>query len=139
MSQENVDLVRRCVEAFPRGVEEMLAYLDEEVELRSAIVGGAEGHAYRGHDGFRRWHADSFDSFEELTNEWSEFRDLGDRILVFGHVRARGRGSGMTLDSPMGWVFTVRGGKVTAAQGFLSRGEALEAVGLSEQEADADS
>jgi hypothetical protein len=38
----------------------------------------------------------------------------------------------MELDSPMGWVFTVRSGKVVKAEGFLSRAEALEVVGLRE-------
>jgi hypothetical protein len=37
----------------------------------------------------------------------------------------------MELESPMGWVFTIRRGKVAKAEGFLSRAEALEAVGLS--------
>jgi|SRR5918994_675055 ketosteroid isomerase-like protein len=133
MSRENVDLVRRALEAFPRGdVEEMLSYTDPEAELYSAIVGGAEGNVYRGHDGFRRWYADSFETFEELRNEWSEFRDLGDRVLAFGRVKARGRGSGVQLDSPMGWIFTVRRGRLVKAEGFLSRDEALEAAGLSE-------
>jgi hypothetical protein len=52
MSQENVELVRRFAEAFPHRVEEMLSYLDPEGELHSAIVGGAEGNVYRGHEGF---------------------------------------------------------------------------------------
>ena len=133
MSGENVDLVRRALGAFPRGdMEEMLSFMDPECELHSAIVGGAEGNVYRGHEGFRRWYADSFESFEELKNEWSEFRDLGDRVLAFGHVQARGRESGAEVNSPMGWVFTVRRGKLLKAEGFLSRAEALEAAGLSE-------
>ena len=133
MSEENVETVRRSLEAFQRGdMEEMLSYMDPEGELHSAIVGGAEGNVYRGHEGFRKWYADSFESFEELRNEWSEFRDLGDRVLVFGRVKARGRESGVELDSPMGWVFTVRRGKLMKADGFLSRAEALEAAGLSE-------
>jgi ketosteroid isomerase-like protein len=133
MSQENVDIVRRAVEAFPRGdMEEMLSYLDPELEWHSAIVGGAEGNVYRGHEGFRRWYADSFESFEELRNEWSEFRDLGDRVLALGRVRARGRESGVEIDSPMGWVATIRRGKLLKAEGFLSRDKALEAAGLSE-------
>jgi ketosteroid isomerase-like protein len=132
MSQENVDLVRRALEAFPRGdMDEMLSYMDPEGELHSAIVGGAEGVSYRGHEGFRRWYADSFESFEELSNEWSEFRDLGDRVLVFGRIHARGRESGLEIDSPTGWVFTVRNGKLVRAEGFLSREAALEAAGLS--------
>jgi ketosteroid isomerase-like protein len=133
MSQENVEVVRRALEAYEGGdVEEMLAYIDSDSELHSAIVGGAEGNVYRGHEGFRKWLADSWGSFEELRNEWSEFRDLGERVLCLGHVKARGRGSGMELDSPIGFVFTVRRGKVVRAEGFLSRAQALEAAGLSE-------
>lgn len=133
MSQQNVDLVRRALEALERGdLEGMLSQIDSEAELHSAIVGGAEGNAYRGHEGFRRWYADSYESFEELTNEWSEFRDLGDRVLAFGRVQARGRESGVELESPMGWVWTVRRGKLVKAEGFLSRAEALEAAGLRE-------
>jgi len=133
MSQEDVEMVRRALEAFPRGdMEEMLSFMDPEGELHSAIVGGAEGNVYRGHEGFRRWYADSFESFEELQNEWTEFRDLGNRVLVFGHVHARGRESGVEVDSPMGWVFTVRRGKLLRAEGFLNRDDALEAAGLRE-------
>jgi hypothetical protein len=62
MSRENVELVRRALEAFPRGeMEEMLSFMDPECELHSAIVGGAEGNVYRGHEGLRRWYADSFE------------------------------------------------------------------------------
>jgi ketosteroid isomerase-like protein len=133
MSQENVDVVRQALEAYEGGdVEEMLSYIDSEGELHSAIVGGAEGNVYRGRDGFRRWLADSSGSFEELRNEWSEIRDLGERVLCLGHVKARGRGSGMELDSPIGFVFTVGRGKVVRAEGFLSHADALEAAGLSE-------
>jgi ketosteroid isomerase-like protein len=133
MSEENVELVRRALEAFPRGdMEEMLSFMDPEGEFHSAIVGGAEGNVYRGHEGFRRWYADSFESFEELRNEWTEFRDPGNRVLALGRVHARGRESGVEIDSPMGWVFTVRGGKLLKGEGFLDPEEALEAAGLSE-------
>jgi len=32
----------------------------------------------------------------------------------------------------MGWIFTVRGGKVLKAEGFLDPAEALEAAGVRE-------
>jgi ketosteroid isomerase-like protein len=142
MSQENVETVRRSIDAVNRAMmeealefvdlDEALQFFDPEGELHSAIVGGAEGNIYRRHDGFRRWFADSFESFEELTTELTEFRDLGDRVIAFGHIHARGRESGLELDSPTGWVFTVRCGKVVKAEGFLSRAGALEAAGLEE-------
>jgi ketosteroid isomerase-like protein len=72
------------------------------------------------------------ESFEELRTELTEFRDLGDRVVAFGHIHARGRESGLELDAATGWVFTVRHGKVVMAEGFLNREAALEAAGLSE-------
>ena len=133
MSQENVEIVQRALEAYSRGdLEEMLPHLDSEVEWHSAIVGGAEGNTYYGHEGFRSWFAEWFESFDELRTELSEFRDLGDRVVAFGRVQARGRESGAKMDSPTGWVFTVRRGKVARAEGFLSREQALKAAGLQE-------
>ena len=110
----------------------MLPYLDEQFELHSAIIGGAEGKVYRGHEGVRRWLADSDESFDELRIAASDFRDLGDRVLVFGRIRARGRESGLELDSETGWVCTLQAGKLVKSKGFLSRAQALEAAGLEE-------
>jgi ketosteroid isomerase-like protein len=133
MSEENLEVVRRSVEAINRGdVEGALSYTDPDGELHSAIVGGAEGSVYRGHDGFRRWYADVMQSFDELITELTEFRDLGEVVVAFGHIRARGRESGMELDTATGWVFTVRNRKVVRAEGFLSYDEALKAAGLQE-------
>jgi len=133
MSQENVEIVHRAFAAYGRGdIEETLADIDPDGELHSAIIGGAEGNVYRGHDGFRRWHAEAEAAFEELTTELTEFRDLGDRVVGLGHVHARGRESGLELDSVTGWIFTLRDGKVVKAEGFLSVERTLEAAGLSE-------
>ena len=131
MSQENVDVVRRSLEAYADGdLEEMLEFVDPDGELHSAIIGGAEGKVYRGHEGFRRWFAESREIFEELKIELTEYRDLGDRVVAFGQIHARGRESGLELDTATGWVFTVRRGKVVRAEGFLSRADALAAAGL---------
>ena len=133
MSQENVDIVRRVLEATNRGdIEEMLTYIDPEGELHSAIIGGAEGNVYGGHDGFRRWYVEIEATFEELRTELTELRGLGDRVVGLGHIYARGRESGVELDSATGWVFTLRNGKVLKAEGFLSPDKALHAVGLAE-------
>ena len=133
MSAENVEIVQRALEAYSRGdLEEMLPHLDPDVEWYSAIIGGAAGTRYYGHEGFRSWFAESFESFDELRTELTEFRDLGDRVLAFGRIQARGRESGVEIDSPTGWVFTVGRGKVAKAEGFLSREQARAAAGLAE-------
>ncbi len=101
MSQENVELVRKSIDAIDSGdVEEVLSYVHPEGELHSAIIGGAEEDVYRGHDGFRRWYAESMESFEELRTELTEYRDLGDRIVAIGHIHARGRGAAWRSTRP---------------------------------------
>jgi ketosteroid isomerase-like protein len=131
MAQEDVELVRRALDAYrDRDIDALIPFLDPEVEFSSAIVGPAEGNLHRGHEQVREWHADSVESFEELQLELTEFRDLGDRVLAFGRIHARGRESGLELDSPTGWIFTVRNGALLRMQGFLDPQSAADAANL---------
>jgi ketosteroid isomerase-like protein len=134
MSQENVEVCRRVFEALGthRDTDAALPYLDPEIELRSAIVGGAEGNTYRGHDGIRRWMDESDATWAELRLETEELRDLGDDVLLIGQMHARGRGSGIEIDSPIAWLCSVRSRRIVRSRGFLDPEKALEAAGLSE-------
>ena len=138
MSQENVEISKRVFELLldrpdiAAGIEAGLEYTDPDVVLESAIVGGAEGNTYHGHDGLRAWAADSDAAFEELRTVPEEFRDLDDRVLMLGRVFGRGRGSGVVVESPIAFLTTLRGGRIVHAKGFLDWSEALEAAGLSE-------
>ena len=111
----------------------MLSFMDPNGELYSAIIGGAEGKVYRGHAGFRSWFAETQVAFEALSTELTEFRDLGDRVLGFGRVRARGRESGVELDSAHGLALhRSASGKIMRAEGYLDPAKALEAAGLAD-------
>ena len=133
MSQENVDIVRQAVELINRrDTETALAYFDPDGELQSAIIGGAEANTYRGHEGFREWMDESDATFEELRVEPEEFRDLGDEVLLIGRLYARGRESGVEIDSATAWLLTLRGGRIVRGRGYLDPQEALEAAGLRE-------
>ncbi len=134
MSEENVEVCKRALEAFAvhRDTEAGLVYTASEVVLRSAIIGGAEGNIYRGHDGIREWMAETDGAFRDLQFEFGEFRDLGDTVLIIGRMQARGRESGVEVDSEMAWLFTFRGDKIANVRGYLNPQDALEAVGLSE-------
>jgi uncharacterized protein len=133
MSEENVEVARKVFDAGNRrDVEAMLAYTDPECELQSAIIGGAEGNTYRGHQGLREWMAEGEAAFEELRIEPEELRDLGDDALMIGRVHARGRESGVEFESAIAWLLTFRGGKIVRSRGYLNPQEALEAAGLSE-------
>jgi ketosteroid isomerase-like protein len=134
MSEENVEIVRRALDAVGRGeAEELLSYTDPEVVLSSAVVGRAEGRTYRGHDGVQSWLDDANESFEHFSFNPTELRDLGDRFLALGQFEARGRRSGVELDSLRGgWIFSLRGGEIVKLEGHLALADALEAAGLTE-------
>jgi ketosteroid isomerase-like protein len=76
----------------------------------------------------RRWHAE----WDGLRFEPVECIDLGNRLLVLAHAKARGLGSGVAIDQGGAFLLTLSAGRVVREQAFLDRDEALEAAGLSE-------
>jgi ketosteroid isomerase-like protein len=133
MSQENVEVCKRAFTVFERlDVESGLDHVDPEVVFQSAIVSGAEGKTFRGYDGLRQWAAESEAAFDDLQTVPEEFRDLGDDVLVLGRVSARGRASGVAVESPAAFLCTLRDGKLVHVRGYLDWNAALEAAGLSE-------
>jgi ketosteroid isomerase-like protein len=135
MSQENVELVKRAVDAINRGdAEALVAELDPEVEWHGAILmamGGTQT-VYRGHEGVREWLRDLYETLSEFEAEYPEIRDLGDRAVAIGRVRARGAASEAQIESPHGTVTDFKDGKAIRVRTYLDPNEALEAAGLSE-------
>jgi hypothetical protein len=75
------------------------------------------------------------------SGEWDGWRfdgpleciDLGDRLVVLGHAKGSGPGSGAAFDLQGGFLITLsEAGVVQQERVFLDRAEALEAAGLSE-------
>jgi ketosteroid isomerase-like protein len=136
MSQENVEVVRRGLEAWQRDdFDSWLAAIDPAVEWHTAmerLVEGTESF-YRGHEGMRRLRDFYKTELDDFELEAQELRDAGDdHVVLVGRIRWRGPSSRIATESPVGMVFTVRGGKITRSIDYLSHQEALEAVGLSE-------
>jgi ketosteroid isomerase-like protein len=135
VSQENVEIASRAVEAWNR--VEFDLFLREwhpECEWRPAFPKGTDGtgSVFRGHDGIRT-------AWDAVRAAWTIYRldvdgarQVDDRLVVLGHIYARGASSGIELESPWGAVVDVRGGKIIRAWDWLSRDEALKAVGLEE-------
>ncbi len=135
MSQENVEAFKRGLEAGNRGdVETLLEVLDPEVAWHSALHAllGGEATVYRGHEGVREMLRDLYEAFDEIQIEISEIRDLGDRLVAIGRTRARGKGSGADVESPIGFVTEFKNGNAISIRGYLDPKEALEAAGLRE-------
>lgn len=129
MSRENVEIVRRGVEAFNRrDMAAIRAVTHPQVErIEDPRYPGAQ--TFHGPDGVeqsvRKW----WDAWDiELDPE--DFIELGDQVVVTGHGHWRGQGSDMTLTAEFASVYEVRDDKIARAEVFGSRQAALQAVGL---------
>jgi ketosteroid isomerase-like protein len=132
MSRENVELARQLLDAVARrDLSRLIALTDPDVEWRSFFALG-EGGVYRGHDRMRQYVHDLSEAFEHLRPEPTDLLDAGDIVVGVGRIHYRGRESGVETESPAGWMFKFRGGKVVCFRAFREPEQALETVGLSE-------
>jgi ketosteroid isomerase-like protein len=139
MSQENVELVRRAIEAWNRGdLDAIVATLHPDVEYVTTGLFPGLDPAYHGHDGFRRFWQDFRETWESLSIEIHELRDAGERVLLLCTFNARGR-DGLEVRRQVASVATIRDGLNVRHENYGDWTTALEAVGLSEQDAHADS
>jgi ketosteroid isomerase-like protein len=144
MSQENVQVVRRFIEALPRAQasddwQPVLAEVDHAVEIEDLDITLDTGR-YRGHESVRRWIGVWMESWESWSLEDVQVRAVGeDTAIGLFLVRAKGKGSGIELSRRDALVCTLRAGKIEKGTYYNDQQQALEAVGLSEQDAHADS
>jgi ketosteroid isomerase-like protein len=126
MSQENVDAVRRSIDAYRQGDwDRATEYLAPDAVWEVGQELPAHGRAAI-REMWARWNAD----WEELEMVGEELIDAGDKVVVGMHYRGRGRFSGAGVDQ---WVFevhTFRDGQCVRKVDFATRAEALEAAGL---------
>jgi ketosteroid isomerase-like protein len=133
MSYENVEIVRRAIEAAIQTPKPDFATINAlfhpDHELVSLTT--LRGPAMRGAHGFREWLTNTGDAFESWQARVEEARAIDKtRVLVVATFTIEGRGSGIPYDQQMGMVMTVRGGKIIRTETYSSPDEALEALGL---------
>ena len=128
MSQENVEIVRRCYAALDRrDWEGLWREAHPDFELHTQLQG-----SYRSPDEAQRFAEDRFAAFESFSTEPEEFFETDDQVVVFVIQRARPKGSSAEITIKVADVWTIRDGKVLTLETFPQREEALEATGLSE-------
>jgi uncharacterized protein len=131
MSEENVEIVRRIIDAYIAGdFEAALALIDPDVEFDISMR--PDGKVYMGHagviEGLRTWTG----TWDAYTFEIEELIDAGEHVIAVDRQSGRGKGSGLTLEHSFSAVYTIGNGKVIRMVWFTNRDDALEAVGLSE-------
>jgi ketosteroid isomerase-like protein len=132
MSEENVEIVRRSVEAFNKGgFEAMAEFAHPEVEFQEPPTQPAPRTA-RGQAAAAETFAAFDAAWEEHQSELKEIRELtDDEILVSSVEHFRGR-DGLEISAPCWAIITFRDAKIVKFRPFWERTQALEAAGLPE-------
>jgi ketosteroid isomerase-like protein len=134
MSQENVEIVRAANDAFLSGdIETALDALDPEIEWHATVGGVDEGRVYKGREEVVQAFVDYFEVWERIEMRADKYIDAGEEnVVVFHHEVAKGRESGVVVETDTGTVQTVRDGRIVRVRSYMDRNQALEAAGLRE-------
>jgi ketosteroid isomerase-like protein len=133
MSQENVELARRGVEAFAAGDwETWFEGFDPEIEWEETPGLGPDASVYRGIEEVRGAVGSWTAMWTEYAFEACEYLDAGDDVVVLVQERGRGRRTGASVERKSGQILTFRDGKLIRNRLYGSWAEAREAAGLSE-------
>jgi ketosteroid isomerase-like protein len=132
MSRENVEVVRRFLDAFnAREVDVLIRLSAEDCEWRP-FRAQLEGIVYRGHEGVRQFLSDMDEDWEIFGIDPLEFHDRHERVAVIGRVNARGRGTSVEIESIAGFVHELDQGRIRRITSHSDVEAALEAVRLGE-------
>jgi ketosteroid isomerase-like protein len=150
MSQQNMEILRVSIEDFldvssesdregvlSRGAETW----DPDIELDCSDAPVLDiNRVYRGTAAVKQFWREWIAAWETIRISSYRLVDAGDRVVQLFELRMRGRSTGIELPGgKLAWVYTFRDRLVVHQKFYMSQSEALEAVGLSEQDAHADS
>jgi hypothetical protein len=142
VSQENVEVYRRYIDDFLAlrefdaevAVSNMAEYWDPEIEQDATASPALDAAGfYRGIDAVRRSWLEWFGAWETLHFEY-ELIDAGDRaVLLPLDLRMRGRSTGIEVTfGEHALVTTFRAGLMVHNKLYMSKSDALKAIGLEE-------
>ena len=130
MSQENVELVRRVIDAYNRrdfDALHALHHLDIEIDWSASL--GPEPRVYRGHEEAADFYDNYLGTFERVELVPDRFIEAGDSVVVPNAAHLQGR-EGIQTVARSTLVYELRGGLVARICLYQQTADALEAVGL---------
>jgi ketosteroid isomerase-like protein len=132
MSRENVDALRAVYDQWERGNLRAGVDLYDRDVLFIPGQGWTDTGRYLGMDGITEFMRRYLDAWTNLTYAAEEMIEAENSVVVAVHQRGVGQGSGAPAEWRGFHVWTFRGRAVIRLEAFPDRGEALQAVGLTE-------
>src|SRR5438132_5897567 len=118
MAEENVDAVRRWVDAYNRrDFEGIVRLTDSDFEFRSRFVGLES--VFQAYEGFPYAYFKMLDeAYDQFALVPTEFIDAGAAVLVVARAEWRGRASGAGGETQVLPAFWMRASTVVRAETF---------------------
>jgi ketosteroid isomerase-like protein len=145
MSQENVEIVREFLATFAEldeglvGRERMFELSAEDAITTYSGFGLLDEQTIRPSE-FLEFRAAWMEPYDDFVYEPKRFLDTGaNRVVVTFHQRGKPHGSDSWVGMEYGVVYTVERGLIRRADFYAPPKKALEAAGVSQQDAHADS
>jgi len=133
MSQENVEVVKAALDAWPRGLDALAEYWTDDIDHRAIEDALDDRGPMHGKEAVRDYLRDWLDMFDDFKVEPVELIDAGeDQVVGVLRVSGRAKLSGVETDLTYAVVYTIRDGKIARGREYATRKEALEAAGLRE-------
>jgi ketosteroid isomerase-like protein len=138
MSQENIQLIRAAIDAMnANDVDALLEMAAPGFEYDVSRAVGPFSGVYSLDESARVWE-EFAGAWESVRYEADEFIESGEHVVTPFTNYLRGR-DGIEVQARAAFVWTIRDGTIARLSFYQERAEALEAVGLSEQDAHTDS
>lgn len=128
MTESDLETVVSSYEAVNRGdIEAAMEALAEEAEWHESGV-LPEPQVHRGRAAIVAFLTDFLAQWERFEQEIAETRVAADRIAVFIHLTATGRGSTAEVDARYAHIWTMRDGKGVRVDAYYELDEARAAI-----------
>jgi ketosteroid isomerase-like protein len=130
MSQENVEVAKAFYDAYnARNSEALDRLLHPEAEITTVSARGGLGGDWS--------RATTRQYFEQLDEAWTglrieieDYREVGERVVALGVVRAAGMSSQVEVATDFAAVLVVRDSLIVLVDSYGNWKDALEAAGL---------
>jgi ketosteroid isomerase-like protein len=136
---EKLELVESAFDAWNRGeIDRFADHVSEDVAWLEVSGRPESGTSERfGRARLRSSLESLFDAWESYRLEVERIEDIGDRVLAIVREVARGRSSGVEIDSRWGYLITVENGEMVRVEAYRDPAEAARAARLHSSAAEA--
>ena len=131
MSQENVTFIQGLYKAFEQGdIPTFLAAMNPNIEwYEPQAQDYPAGGLHRGPQAVANEVFSPVPTYyEEFAAVPQDFVDAGDRVIVLGEFRGKGKARGISFVAPFVHIYTIHNGKLTRMQNYTDTGTMAAAI-----------